>query len=204
MTTVIKSNSANAAILSNDDLALLEGANNYREHIKQKCEELLHETKRKCDQLLIDADAQIEQKETELKQQAKQQLDALSQSLRQENYDLVKEFTERVETQIFEICNKILTKLHIDTVQNTQLISLIKNELMELMNNGPVTIKANRECLSILEQELSTYQPQLIFQVDEKFKERQCQISDTISTIVIDINQCKDEIVKLLTNSSLA
>lgn len=187
-----------SAILNEDDLRLLSGIKAYHESIKEKCAKMLQTAQEKCDELRAQILAESEEyKQTKLLEMDKK-LTELSEHLQQENYELLRKFCASVEENIFTICYKIVAKLNLPNVTNSQLLKLIKEELVQYTQDQQITIQVNLVNLDYLKETLTLHNKHINYVLKDSLEPSQCIISDGFTTVYADIHKCADKILFLL------
>ncbi len=175
-------------VIKESDVAVILGAEEYAQKLKQENEKILNNSKR-----------QIDGKKKEAYDETVQKLVTDNETLLNNFTDNVDRFLNKMSDNIFHILYKLLQKLGQDNI-NTKLIkSMIENELANTKINNITRIVANGHVISEMQTNLSsTYFESVIWEVNDNFGNDECVCTTALWTMRISIEKALNELLKTI------
>ncbi|MFN8770330.1 MAG: hypothetical protein ACK5Z5_00630 [Neisseriaceae bacterium] len=176
-------------ILSEDDLSLLSGVNQYKAKVEAQCKKLLDDTHAECEKLKQDLYIEYQTKLAETTQQ-----------IREDNLIQIDTYLNHYSDNLHRLIYKILTKLNVLHLNHDNLMGIIREELWDILNLAELKVIANSANIPFLQNQLSESRLSVTYQIDDSLAEGQAVVQDSISTVYVDFNKFKDFLLHILGN----
>ena len=126
---ITKNQDTNLAILSEEDIVLIEDIQQYKSQVYQEMDELKQETYHECTLIREKTHEECNTLKREHELFLEQEKHSLSLKLQRENYEILEQGLHNLTQNYFNILNDMMTKLNITTINSDQVSTLIKNEI---------------------------------------------------------------------------
>jgi flagellar biosynthesis/type III secretory pathway protein FliH len=174
-------------VLNSSEVTMLDELSKYKQQVTQECQDLLDTTKKECEVLKKKSQAEIHKK-----------LQKLSHELYESNYKRMQQVLQLLEEDIHGLIYKILHKLNIQDISATQVATQITNDVSEFIPNKSFTLRCHKNDIEKLKELLLDLDSDIKFKSDSSLGVNECIIESEIVTIYVDIESCKNQILKLL------
>lgn len=176
-------------VLKAEEIILLNEVHAYIQRMREKSDELVKQTEDECEEL-----------KNELRHTQQQELVKLTKAVHEQNQKSVQKLLEQLERSLYSVVYKILNKLQINSFSRQQINDTIKNELREIVQGNKLIIQCNKDSLEQVQQNLLGIDAEVTYKINNELQDEECVIDSGLSLVYIDLAQCRNKIIELLTH----